>query len=510
MKRFIEIINQPLTLLIPERDHKPHNEGLARAIAHGKLTHEGLTHELVGVRKNGEEFPLQLTIGCWKREEQIFFSAVILDISIRKKAENDLKTHKTHLEEMVNERTRELTRSLKDLTQTQDQLINSEKNATAASMAKSEFLAHMSHEIRTPMNGIIAMSDLLLNLNTNLDYEHSEYLRIIKHSGAALLSILNDILDISKIEAGKMILDMQRFKLKDVINDVSALFKSDLNKKNIDFHCMINVDVPDVIISDSTRLRQILSNLLGNAVKFTQVNGNISLHISTHEETKSETTDDTLCLEFKITDSGIGIPEEQQKYIFEAFTQADKSVTRKYGGTGLGLQICQRLCQLMDGDIKLISTKDIGTTIIFHIKVKSANGKKIKNRSTQLKSKTDPCDTSILLVEDNPINQKVAAAILNKLGYTVTHVDNGKKAVEEAYNNNYDIVLMDCQMPIMDGYEATRKLRDENNFNKLTIIAMTASATPEEQKTCKQVGMNDFISKPIDINSVRNTLLKWH
>ncbi len=503
-----EILNQPLTILIPERFHKAHNEGLTHATASGKLRHEGLTHELIGIRQNGEEFPLQLTIGCWKREEQVFFSAIILDTSIRKKAEDELKAHKEHLEELVTERTIELTRSLEDLTKTQDQLIQAETEAVTASHAKSEFLAHMSHEIRTPMNGIIAMSDLLLNMD--MDDERTEYLRIIKHSGTALLAILNDILDISKIEAGKMVLDIQRFKLKDILNDVSSLFKAEIDQKNIHFHCMINVDVPDVIISDSTRLRQILANLLGNAAKFTPENGNISLHIGITENNNIPDFEDTICLEFKIEDSGIGIPKEQQKNIFEAFTQADKSVTRKYGGTGLGLQICQRLCQLMDGDIQLHSSEGKGTTVIFRIQVKPGQNKKQAKRTKQTASRTTPGNVSILLVEDNPINQKVAYAILNKLGYCVEHVDNGEAAVSEIHNNNYDIILMDCQMPIMDGYEATRQLRKDNQFSNLPIIAMTASATTDEQKKCAQVGMNDFIAKPIDINSVKNILMKWH
>lgn len=505
-----EIINQPLTLLIPERYHKAHNTGIACATANGKLVHEGVTHELTGLRKNGEEFPLQLTIGCWKREERIFFSAIILDTSVRKKTENELKAHREHLEDLVNARTIELTRSLKELTETKDQLIRAKKNAIAASLAKSEFLAHMSHEIRTPMNGIIAMSDLLLNIGTDIDDERSEYLRIIKHSGTALLSIINDILDISKIEAGKMLLDNQQFKLKDILNDVSALFQVDIIKKNINFHCMLDVDVPDFIIADSTRLRQILANLLGNAVKFTEENGAIFLQIRTLQNTDLPMPSNNLCLEFKIEDTGIGIPKNQQKHIFDAFTQADKSVTRRYGGTGLGLQICQRLCKLMGGDIQLISTEGVRTTVTFTINAKVTNRKKTKVVNQISESLTEPQHISILLVEDNPINQKVASAILGKLGYSVNYVNNGEKALEELHKKHYDIVLMDCQMPVMDGYETTRRLRKQKQFDKLPIIALTASATIEEQKKCKQVGMNDFIAKPIDIKSVKHTLLKWH
>ena len=503
----VEAINQPLTILIPERFQKAHSEGFKKAITKGELRHKGLTHELTGLRKNGEEFPLQLTLGCWKREEDIFFSAIILDISDRKQAEEELKAHKQNLEGIVEARTAELTKSLQELTIAQTKLIKAEKQATSASLAKSEFLAHMSHEIRTPMNGIIAMSDLLLTMEE--DDEKSDYLRIIKHSGAALLSILNDILDISKIEAGKMMLEKQRFKLKDILNDVSALFKKDMESKNISFHCMINVDVPDIIISDSTRLRQILANLLGNAVKFTETNGAISLHISVSNKFLS-IEKDTLYLEFRIEDNGIGIPESRQKNIFDAFIQADSSITRKYGGTGLGLQICKQLCQLMDGDIELVSSEGVGTTITFRIGVKPGSETSKKKENISSESKSDPSKISILLVEDNPINQRVASAILKKLGYNISCVENGQKAIESAENHHYDIVLMDCQMPVMDGYEATRRLRNDQRFSQLPIIAMTASATMEEQKKCKQVGMNDFIAKPIDISSVRNTLTKWH
>ncbi len=391
---------------------------------------------------------------------------------------------------------------------THDRLIEAEKKASAASQAKSEFLAHMSHEIRTPLNGIIATADLLLELEEEGD--RNRYVQIIKQSGSVLMSILSDVLDFSKIEAGKMLLDFHSFSLKDLLSDISVAFEPELNKQQIALRCQVSTDVPDIIISDPNRLRQILFNLLGNSVKFNQKNGVINLHVSTFDDKNNHVNSgEFICIQFKVEDTGIGIPSEHKERIFESFTQADRSVTRQFGGTGLGLRICKQLCQLMGGDIHLESAEGIGTSVMFRIPVKT--GSAIKQSQISLAQSTKMAqETRILLVEDNPINRQVACALLKALGYTINIAENGENAIDSILVNNYDIVLMDCQMPIMDGYEATRRLREEEKFKNLPIIAMTASVTKEERMRCKEVGMNDFIAKPIDMRSVKATLSKWH
>lgn len=389
---------------------------------------------------------------------------------------------------------------------TQSRLIEAERKSAAASRAKSAFLAHMSHEIRTPMNGIIGTADLLLEMEE--DDERYKYVQIIKQSGSTLISILNDILDVSKIEAGQLQLDLQDFALKELLNGISAMFEFELNKKQLSLLYDINADVPDIIVSDPNRLRQILVNLIGNAAKFSHKKGKIQLYIST-KENDSGTTKDHLCLQFKVTDSGIGIPKKQQEKIFDPFVQADNSVTRKFGGTGLGLQICKQLCQLLGGEIHIENSDNTGTTLVFYIQVKL--GQTIKSPPTQCTySRKSAQDTKLLLAEDNLVNQQVAHALLRRLGYTTKIVSNGKEAIEEALTSDYDIILMDCHMPILDGYEATRRLREKEQFKNIPIIAMTASASKEERKLCKKIGMSDFIAKPIDLHSIKATLSRWH
>ncbi|NRB41689.1 MAG: response regulator [Pseudomonadales bacterium] len=437
-----------------------------------------------------------------------YFIVVSIDITARKQAELALAQRNNHLKELVDERTKELQVSMKDLLRIQENLMASEKKATAASCAKSEFLALVSHEIRTPMNGITAMADLLLDIVQG--EKQREYANIIKQSSSALLSIVNDILDISKIESGRLELELKPFNLQNVLNEVSALFAAQVSKKEIDFQCLASADVPKSIISDATALRQILINLLSNAMKFTGDNGDISLHVGLAKDNSQTKAVDHIGLTFTVKDSGIGIPIDKQSKVFEAFTQADSSITRKFGGTGLGLHICKQLCELMGGDIQLESLTGEGTTVIVNIDVGLAKViDDLAQESTAIPS-VPVSDESILLVEDNQVNQKVASAILKKLGYKVHIVDNGIQAIEEAFSNHYDIILMDCQMPIMDGYTATRKLRLDKRCCNIPIIAMSAGVTRDEQLNCKEAGMDDFIAKPINIDLVRTVLARWH
>jgi signal transduction histidine kinase len=372
--------------------------------------------------------------------------------------------------------------------------------ASAASEAKSQFLAHMSHEIRTPLNGIIGIADLLSQ--SHLDDSQSQYIKTIRNSGAALLAIINDILDFSKIEAEKLELENSSFCLKELGQSLNDIFIAQLTQKHLEFEFNISPDLPEFVKGDSLRLKQILLNLVGNSLKFTQEGG---VYISV----KIIQPQPDLRVEFNVSDTGIGIPTHKQRELFQAFTQVDSSTTRKYGGTGLGLQISQRLVELMNGKIQVESQPGKGSSFKFTIDM--AVGKKpTKAKKIQLNSRYPASDIRILVAEDNKTNQMVIGAMLTKLGYTFDLFENGKEAIQSLNNHAYDLVLMDCQMPVLDGLAATKEIRKSPQWKDLPIVALTAGATDEEKSECIDAGMSDFLSKPITINLLENTLKKWH
>jgi len=381
-------------------------------------------------------------------------------------------------------------------------------NKKKALGAKSEFLAQMSHEIRTPMNGIIAMADLLLTSTQNEG--DLEMIRIIKQSGGDLLKIINSILDLSKLEAGKVVLDNHNWRLRDIIADCFSLLSSSFSHKKLELQCKVDENIPEYVICDSTRLRQILFNLLGNAIKFSPTGGEIYLLVSQTELDSDKQVDGDMHLHFKVIDHGIGMSSKQQENIFEAYSQAHKSTTRTHGGTGLGLKISRELCHIMGGDIHIESKEGIGTKASFYIPAALGQTNNKTPKKITIDSLRPSQEVKVLVAEDNPVNQKVASAVLRKLGYNATLVTNGNAAIEALSSQHYDLILMDCQMPIMDGYEATRKLREDKRFSELTIIAMTASTTLEERNKCRDVGMNDFIAKPFDLESVKAVLAHYH
>ncbi len=390
----------------------------------------------------------------------------------------------------------------------ESQLIQSRKKALAASNAKSEFLAQMSHEIRTPMNGIIAMADLLLATAQN--DENLEMMRIIKQSGTDLLKIINNILDISKIEAGKVELDNHHWRLRDIIADCFSILGTAFSQKKLQLHCKVDDDVPEHVICDSTRLRQILFNVLGNAIKFSPEGGEINLQVALLETGVEQSASSETFLEFKVIDRGIGIPKKKLETIFDAYSQAHIGKNHAYGGTGLGLKISRGLCHLLGGEMSIESTEGAGTCITFSIKAGVGKPQVARCEKNTAGSIRPPSEITVLLVEDNPVNQKVACAVLKKLGYNTTLASNGQEAIDALSLRPYDLILMDCQMPVLNGYDATQRLRQDRRFAQQTIIAMTASATVEEQKKCREVGMNDFIAKPFDMESVRRLLAGHH
>lgn len=383
---------------------------------------------------------------------------------------------------------------------TQKELIAAHDEARRASQAKGDFLAMMSHEIRTPMNGVLGIAQLLAG--TELNPEQANYLRIIRSSGQTLLAILNDILDYSKIEAGKLELERTDFTLAPLLEEIDALFRFRLKAGGPTLHCAAASDVPQRLRGDPVRLRQILFNLVGNAFKFTE-HGSIRIAVTLHDATAN-------MLRFSVRDTGIGIPLERQAGVFEAFEQADASTNRRFGGTGLGLSICRRLATLMGGNIGVISTVGEGSEFWFTARFESPapTATVMPTASAPANTPTPAVlkpDTRILLVEDNPINCVVMGGMLKRLGGGAPTVAvNGEEALARMAEASFDLILMDSQMPIMDGLEATRHLRSQG-FT-LPIIGVSAGAMDEERRAMLDAGVNDYVLKPVELHALAAVL----
>ncbi|MBP6985698.1 MAG: response regulator [Alphaproteobacteria bacterium] len=431
----------------------------------------------------GEKIPLTLN-----RQDEIGSLALSLNTMIRSINTRDekLRILTSSLEEKVKQRTHELAEAL--------------KKAESATEAKATFLASMTHELRTPMNGVIGTACLLAD--TPLEKDQKEKLDIITNCGNHLLTVINDILDFSKIEAAKMDLDFAPLSLEKIINESIDIVKPQLARKSLELTYSIDPDTPLYIEGDAVRLRQILVNLISNALKFTMTGG---VYISVCKENKDK-------IKFTVRDTGIGIKDEVKETLFQAFTQADSSVARKFGGTGLGLVICKRLVELMGGKISVKSKLGQGSSFIFTIKAKI------------LKEITQPVETEknedlsalgrekpmrILLAEDNLVNQMVAKGFLNKLGYEPDVAANGREVIQAIQVNDYDLIFMDMMMPEMDGLEATKIICSlKPPHQRPWIVAMTANTLNEHKKQCIDAGMNDFLTKPFTLITLEAALNK--
>jgi PAS domain S-box-containing protein/hemerythrin-like metal-binding protein len=487
-----EAIGQSLTFLMPNRFRDRHAAGMSRVRAGGEPHVMGKPIELVGLRKDGSEFPLDLSLAQWHISQGHFFTGVIRDITERKKIEQKLENHKEHLEELVDLRTSELTQAL--------------EVAKVADQTKDAFLANMSHELRTPLSAVIGIASLAQGIST--EPKLRDYLEKIVRSGKHLNRIINELLDLSKIAAGHMELEIISFSLRTVVAHVESVMSHRAAEKGLKLATLIDDAVPDVLLGDPTRVTQIFLNLIGNAIKFTQ-DGGVAIRVGLRACEESR-----IFLNIEFEDTGIGMRPDDLKQLFKPFSQADTSVSRKFGGTGLGLTISRRLAEMMDGDISVTSIEGSGTTFKVRLWLGLGNEADLPTADSAGDEVLPLCyqDVRILVADDQPLNREIVAALLAAVGITPGMAENGQEVLDilsEAGPDAFDLVLMDIQMPVIDGLTATRALRSRAGFETLPIIAMTAHTMTHEQELNTAAGMNGHIGKPFDNASFYRTLAKW-
>ncbi|MBI2791614.1 MAG: response regulator [Gammaproteobacteria bacterium] len=398
-------------------------------------------------------------------------------------------------------------RDITERIKTEQILITSLHAAEQSNKAKTQFLANMSHEIRTPMNGILGMLQLLMY--TSLDETQKNYANKCFESANSLLRIIGDILDFSKIDAGMIDIEELEFNLKNEFETMMIIFTTMSKEKSIDVNLQYDSNLPNFVIGDAFRMKQIINNLMNNAIKFTPNNGEIEVSVKAQEINHN-----SLVLSISIADTGIGIPPNMQEKIFDVFAQADESTTRKYGGTGLGLAICKHLVEHMGGQINLKSEEGKGSTFNFTMKMRIPENQSQSISETSTLPTIPKFKANILIVEDNSLNQTVVKDMLNTLGCHIDIVSSGKEAINAVQHQKYDVILMDCHMPDMDGFQTTEKIRQIENEHSSSIsknsiiVALTANTLKGTKERCLAVGMDDYLSKPINYSQLCSTLVK--